>query len=177
MQRSGSCGRLNSGCLVRLESCRVLPCMSMHTNNPFPEETWCSVIGALEAQNSIQSGVLSTDGATGSVLDDTLRIGGSVWVDPNRNRYVSYLNENAGKRNVNLNYLDNDWNKHVRFLAVRNFLDGIYCARPGFRAWGVSCFSHADRASIRRSAFRFLSAVVRALRMYAAQRASFPRGV
>ena len=37
----------------------------------------------------------------------------------NGNRQVVYLDRNDWKRNLNLNYRDNDWNDHCRFLAVR----------------------------------------------------------
>lgn len=37
------------------------------------------------------------------------------------NRYVSYLNRNDAKRNLNLNNWDDDWNANYRFLAVRYF--------------------------------------------------------
>lgn len=42
----------------------------------------------------------------------------SVWVDPHRDRYVSYLSGHAGSRDVDLSYLDFGWSGHVRFLAV-----------------------------------------------------------
>ena len=37
----------------------------------------------------------------------------------NGNRNVPYLNRNVSKRNLNLNWFDNDWNSDYRFLAVR----------------------------------------------------------
>lgn len=37
----------------------------------------------------------------------------------NGNRYVSVLNTNDSKRNLNLNNWDDEWNAHCRFLAVR----------------------------------------------------------
>lgn len=39
----------------------------------------------------------------------------------NGNRNVPYLSRNDSKRNLNLNWWDNDWNSNYRFLAVRNF--------------------------------------------------------
>jgi len=41
----------------------------------------------------------------------------------NGNRNVPYLNKNDSKRNLNLNWWNNDWNSNYRFLAVRHF----YC--------------------------------------------------
>jgi len=46
---------------------------------------------------------------------------GSVWHNANGNRYVPYLNVNGSKRKLNLNWFDNDWNAHYRFLGVRQF--------------------------------------------------------
>ena len=39
----------------------------------------------------------------------------------NGNRNALYLNRNGSKRNLNLNWWDNDWNANYRFLAVRYF--------------------------------------------------------
>lgn len=47
---------------------------------------------------------------------------GSVWQNRNGNRNVPYLNRNGSKRNLNLNWTDNDWNEIYRFAAVRNSL-------------------------------------------------------
>lgn len=41
----------------------------------------------------------------------------------NGNRNVPYLNRNDSKRNLNLNWFDNDWNSDYRFLAVRHSHD------------------------------------------------------
>jgi hypothetical protein len=41
----------------------------------------------------------------------------------NGNRNVPYLNRNDSKRNLNLNWWDNDWNANYRFLGVRHY----YC--------------------------------------------------
>jgi hypothetical protein len=45
----------------------------------------------------------------------------------NGNRNVPYLNRNDAKRNLNLNWWDNDWNGSYRFLAVRHCR---YFSRP-----------------------------------------------
>lgn len=58
----------------------------------------------------------------GSATDDTLYAIGSVWVDSNSNRNVLYAYENSSKRNLNLNWDDNEWNENCRFPAVCNFL-------------------------------------------------------
>jgi len=55
----------------------------------------------------------------GSDLDSISRIfSGSIWVNPNGNRNVAYLNKDSNERNLNLNWYDNDWNDNYRFLAV-----------------------------------------------------------
>ena len=45
----------------------------------------------------------------------------SVWRNLN-GRNVPYLWSNAGKRKLNLNWFENDWNANYRFAAVRNYL-------------------------------------------------------
>ena len=40
----------------------------------------------------------------------------------NGNRNVLYLDRNDSKRNLNLNWWDNDWNANYRFLGVRHYL-------------------------------------------------------
>jgi hypothetical protein len=52
----------------------------------------------------------------------SVQFDGSVWTNPNGNRNVGYLWEDANKRNLNLNWLGNDWNANYRFLAVCKFL-------------------------------------------------------
>ena len=54
-------------------------------------------------------------------MGDTLHIG-SVWQNRNGNRYVPCLYRNGSKRNLNLNWTENDWNEIYRFAAVRNSL-------------------------------------------------------
>ena len=53
-----------------------------------------------------------------SDIDDILRV--YVWRNPSGNRNVAYLNRYDAKRNLNLNYFDDDWNEYYRFAAVRN---------------------------------------------------------
>ena len=55
----------------------------------------------------------------GGVPDGILRKFGSVWVHPNGNRNVVYLTSDGRKRNLNLNWNDNDWTGVCRFLAFR----------------------------------------------------------
>lgn len=57
----------------------------------------------------------------GSGIDDPSRKG-SVWRNFNGNRNVPYLWNDADKRNLNLNWYDNDWNDNYRFLASRQSL-------------------------------------------------------
>ncbi len=53
-------------------------------------------------------------------MDGTLHNnGGSVWRNLNGNRNVAYLDRNDAKRNLNLNWYENDWNDICRFAAVR----------------------------------------------------------
>lgn len=54
-------------------------------------------------------------------MDDILYIG-SVWQNRDGNRNVPYLNRDGTKRNLNLNWNDNDWDAIFRFLVVRNSL-------------------------------------------------------
>ncbi len=56
----------------------------------------------------------SNGGGTGGVSHI-----GSV-CNMNGNRYVLELWNDNGKRNVNLNNCDDDWNPNYRFLRVRN---------------------------------------------------------
>lgn len=59
----------------------------------------------------------------GSAVDGAVYTNdGSVWQKLNGNRNVAYLNRNASKRNLNLNWIENDWNGIYRFAAVRNSL-------------------------------------------------------
>jgi len=46
---------------------------------------------------------------------------GQVWQVPNGNRNVLCLESDDRKRNLNLNWLENDWNENWRFAAVRKF--------------------------------------------------------
>lgn len=43
-------------------------------------------------------------------------------MDSRGNRNVLYAYENSDKRNLNLNWDNNEWHENCRFLAVRNFL-------------------------------------------------------
>jgi hypothetical protein len=54
---------------------------------------------------------------------------GSVWHGRNGYRNVPYLNRNGSKRNLNLNWIENDWNEVCRFAAVRNSLRFIFPRR------------------------------------------------
>lgn len=62
----------------------------------------------------------------------------SVWQHPNGNRNVAYLDNWNAKRNLNLNWIENDWNEHCRFVAVRNFLYSPASAGVSF----AHCFIH-----------------------------------
>ena len=67
--------------------------------------------------NKIQSEDYSTDGGLGDIAYN-----GSVWQNSNGNRNCPYLNRNGSKRNLNLNWIENDWNDNCRFAAVRKFI-------------------------------------------------------
>ena len=71
--------------------------------------------------NSIQPGEYSMGGG----MDGAPAQGSVAKVNGNRN--VPYLNRNDAKRNLNLNWWDNDWNDNYRFLAVRHCR---YFSRP-----------------------------------------------
>lgn len=45
-----------------------------------------------------------------------------MWQNLNGNRNCPYLNRNGSKRNLNLNWIENDWNDLCRFVAVRQSL-------------------------------------------------------
>lgn len=61
----------------------------------------------------------------GGGMDGAFARGSVAKVNGNRN--VPYLNRNDAKRNLNLNWWDNDWNGNYRFLAVRHCR---YFSRP-----------------------------------------------
>jgi len=56
------------------------------------------------------------------VAEMIFRTFGSVWQNPSGNRNVPYLNWDDSKRNLNLNWLENDWNENYRFVALRKSL-------------------------------------------------------
>ncbi len=67
--------------------------------------------------NTIQPGEYSTGGG----MDGAPAQGSVAKVNGNRN--VPYLDKDDRKRNLNLNWWDNDWNDNYRFLAVRHCHD------------------------------------------------------
>ncbi len=50
---------------------------------------------------------------------------GSVWQDSHDDRYCAFLDRNGSKRNLNLNWIENDWNENCRFAAVRYSLHAL----------------------------------------------------
>ena len=60
---------------------------------------------------------------------------GSVWQNWNDNRNVPYLYSNDSRRNLNLNWFENDWNSNDRLLRPRNSLLLLNYL------WGVCFFS------------------------------------
>ena len=77
-----------------------------------------SKAGGLKAPNKIQPRDYSSGGDP-----DGFRYGplGSE-TNVNGNRNVAYLWNDDNGRNLNLNWIDNDWNDNYRFLAVRKSL-------------------------------------------------------
>ena len=73
------------------------------------------MLATYKVANTIQPGEHSMGGGADGVSHD-----GSV-AKINDNRNVPCLNKDDSKRNLNLNWWDNDWNPNYRFLAVRNF--------------------------------------------------------
>ena len=69
----------------------------------------------------IPNTIQSRENSKGGGMDDILYIG-SVWQNPNGHRNVPYLNRNGSKRNLNLNWVEDDWDAVCRFAAVRNSL-------------------------------------------------------
>ena len=51
---------------------------------------------------------------------------GSVWRHPNGNSNTPILNWNGRERNLNLNWLESDWNGGCRFAVVRKY----FCFPP-----------------------------------------------
>jgi hypothetical protein len=58
----------------------------------------------------------------GSGLDDIRHTFGAQWQNPNGNVNVPYFYRNNGKRNLNLNWIDNEFNSNCRFLVSRQSL-------------------------------------------------------
>src|SRR3989344_7590643 len=58
----------------------------------------------------------------------------------NLNRNVPELWNDNGKRKLNLNWFDNDWNRNYRFLGVRHsyfspfLMEGVFCICCRFQA-------------------------------------------
>lgn len=80
------------------------------------ERTLVQDVGWFKATNKIQL----EDFSTSSDADDILyATGGSVVVNRNDIRCSPYFNLWNGKRKVNLNRRDNNWNENCHFLARR----------------------------------------------------------
>ena len=95
--------------------------------------------------NSIQSRESSRDGGADAIP----RIGvGAFWVNPNRNRHALVLNENAGERNVNLNWNEpeNRWNGNYHVAVVSNSLHAERCLRQPPSIFPVSASGAAIAA-------------------------------
>jgi len=72
----------------------------------------------------------------GGGMDGTPARGSVAKVNGNRN--VPYLNRNDAKRNLNLNWWNNDWNGNCRFLAVRHCHDFSRPSVGGSFAYNLS---------------------------------------
>lgn len=57
----------------------------------------------------------------------------TVWPDPDGNQHVPVLNDWNGKRKLDLNWFDNDWNDNYRFAAVRESVWNNKELLAGFR--------------------------------------------
>ena len=92
-----------------------------------------SKAGGLNAPNKIQPRDYSSGGDP-----DGFRYGplGSE-TNVNGNRNVAYLWNDDNGRNLNLNWIDNDWNDNYRFLAVRKSLQVFQT--PSSFGWGLFC--------------------------------------
>ena len=78
-------------------------------------DSWCE-----ELSDILRSRIrYSSREAIGEQWHGRLLAQGSVG-KVNGNRNVTYLDRNDSKRNLNLNWWDNDWNSNYRFLAVRH---------------------------------------------------------
>jgi len=89
-----------------------MPAPSLTSKN---KTTWYRILRDFKIPNTIQSREYSKDGGRDDILYILVR-------DPDGNLNVLVLNENVGKRNLNLNWFDNRWNRHYLFAGVRNLL-------------------------------------------------------
>ena len=115
--------------ILRLLQCRikaVTASLSVINKSFKNEDTWCRILWYLRYRMRFSLESYSR----GSGRGDILHI--SAWVGRSGNRNVAYLNRNGSKRNLNLNWYDNDWNDNCRFLAVGNSLCFPSFFRMGF---------------------------------------------
>lgn len=89
-----------------------MPASSLTSKN---KATWYKILGDFKIPNTIQSREYSKDGGRDDILYNLVQ-------DPDGNLYVLVLNESVGKRNFNLNWFDNRWNRNYLFAGVRNSL-------------------------------------------------------
>ena len=80
-------------------------------------DSWWGALATHKVAHTIQPGEYSMGGGTDGAFHE-----GSV-AKVNGNRNVHELNKDDSKRNLNLNWFDNDWNGNCRFLAVRHSHD------------------------------------------------------
>lgn len=78
------------------------------------KETWCGILEDFDPTYDTAPRVFKEQWC-GWVLARTRQ-------DMDGNRNILVLNENDAKRNLNLNWFDNRWNRNYRFAFVRNLL-------------------------------------------------------
>lgn len=60
---------------------------------------------------------------------------GSVWTDSVGGRYVPFLNEWGGERELNLGWFDDEWGGRCRFAAVRKSSENGNLSTPEFESF------------------------------------------
>ncbi|MCX6786408.1 MAG: hypothetical protein NTU85_01135 [Candidatus Kaiserbacteria bacterium] len=127
-------------------------------------DSWWEALATYKVSNTIQPREYSMGDGT----DGTSHNGSVAKVNGNRN--VPYLNRNDSKRNLNLNWWNNDWNSDYRFLAVRHFLDFLPSFNRREFCFGAVC-------AIRQAFYRLLQDISRDEYIFSYRAPAFPMQV
>jgi len=107
---------LSASPLARIQTVTIVWSVSSGTSQKI-RDSWWGALATYKVAHTIQPREHSTGGGT----DGASHKGSVAKINGNRN--VPYLNKDDSKRNLNLNWWNNDWNPIYRFLAVRNSRD------------------------------------------------------